>query len=188
MKRTLIIHPEDKSTDFLYKLYEPIKEKTIIKGGVSRKELIKLVREHDIIMMMGHGSPYGLFSVGKFYTQGGYVIDLDFVKHLRDKECVYIWCYASDFVRRHKLCGFSTGMFISEVSEAMFCNIKEATQEMVDDSNDKFVTLFNEAVATESELPNLYERVKNEYSDFAKGNKVAEYNSVRLCLFEYSEK
>lgn len=188
MEKTLIIHPDDRSTDFLSILYAQIPYKKILCGGVSQKELVRLIKAHDTIMMMGHGSPRGLFAMGKFPTNSGFVIDEKHVKYLREKECVFIWCYASDFVKKHNLSGFSTGMFISELSEAMFCGVKEATQEMVDESNEKFVTLFNEAVSKNEDKQKAYYEVMNEYARFALHNKVAEYNNARLMLFEEVEK
>ena len=64
--KTLIIHPKDESTQFLDIVYNPIPNKTIITGGVTQKELIKLIEEHDRVMMCGHGSPYGLFQLDNF--------------------------------------------------------------------------------------------------------------------------
>ena len=39
--QTLIIHPEDKSTDFLCPIYESIKNKEVIRGGISKKNCSK---------------------------------------------------------------------------------------------------------------------------------------------------
>ena len=38
---------------------------------------------------------------------------------------VFIWCNADQFVNRYNLKGFYTGMFISEVMEAVFCGLQE---------------------------------------------------------------
>ena len=84
--KTLIIHPRDISTQFLDIVYNPIPNKTIITGGVSQEELIKLIEEHDRVMMCGHGSPYGLFSVGNFPNTKGYVIGSDMVDALSKKD------------------------------------------------------------------------------------------------------
>ena len=43
--KTLIIHPHDESTQFLDIVYNPIPNKTIITGGVTQKELIKLIED-----------------------------------------------------------------------------------------------------------------------------------------------
>ena len=62
--RTLVIHPKDSSTTFLDIIYKDIPQKTIITGGVTKSELFELINRHERIMMMGHGSPGGLFAVG----------------------------------------------------------------------------------------------------------------------------
>ena len=64
--KTLVIHPEDRSTDFLKPIYEHVSDATIIHAGVSKTQIKQLITEHDRIMMMGHGSPSGLFSCAKF--------------------------------------------------------------------------------------------------------------------------
>ena len=60
--KTLVIHPEDKSTDFLSPIYAPITNKTVIKGGIYKSELQGLIESHDRIIMLGHGAPYGLLN------------------------------------------------------------------------------------------------------------------------------
>ena len=62
----LIIHPTDRSTDFLSPIYANITDATIMNGGVSKDQVAKAINEHDRIIMLGHGSPYGLFSIGQF--------------------------------------------------------------------------------------------------------------------------
>ena len=62
--RTLIIHPEDKSTNFLSVLYKKIENKSVIKTVLSKTDLIRLIDEHDRVMMLGHGLAGGLINVG----------------------------------------------------------------------------------------------------------------------------
>ena len=64
--KTLIIHPADESTTFLDIVYKNIPNKTVVKGGCSKMDVMNLIKEHDRVMMMGHGSPGGLFSIGQF--------------------------------------------------------------------------------------------------------------------------
>ena len=87
--RTLVIHPKDSSTTFLDILYKDIPQKTIITGGVTKSELFELIQNHERIMMMGHGSPGGLFSVGKFKESGAYIIDHTFVPILKGKSKLF---------------------------------------------------------------------------------------------------
>jgi hypothetical protein len=64
--KTLIIHPKDITTRFICGIYDPIPDKTFINSGITKDQLRKKIDEHDRILMMGHGSPSGLFGVGRF--------------------------------------------------------------------------------------------------------------------------
>jgi hypothetical protein len=190
--KTLIIHPADSSTSFLDIVYAPIENKTVITGGVSKTEVQKLIREHDRVMMMGHGSPGGLFNVGRFTNCGAYVIDQQMVPLLKEKDnSVFIWCNADKFVNIFGLKGFYSGMFISEVGEANYCSkydqtvddllkIKLSTviQEEVDESNYGFCNIIAKYINNDKDL--IHENVKNEYGLIAETNPVALYNNNRL--------
>jgi len=176
---TLIIHPADKTTDFLKPIYQSIQSKTVITGGLSTGEVLTLIDSHDRVIMMGHGSPRGLFSVGVFYDLCGYVIDKDAVSLLKEKKgSIFIWCDADQFIRRHKLNGFSTGMFISEIRESVQCGLKDITQEMVDESNNAFGKILNRIINNTSAT--VYKNLKEEYLEVAMSNPVAAYNYPRL--------
>ena len=174
--KTLIIHPKDTSTVFLEPIYEKIDNKTVIQKDCSFEQLINLIETHDRIMMMGHGSPDGLFSIGNF--DEGYVIDKNIVDFLKKKkECFYLWCNADKFVEKYQLNGFYSGMFISEVNEANFCNVN-ANQQLVDESNNSFSKIVSKW--SNFNMKNLYDNVKMEYSKLAEFNNVALYNLKRL--------
>lgn len=64
--KTLIIHPQDETTDFLRPIYQKSFNKTVVTGGIPKRELDQLIKRYQRIIMMGHGSPSGLFSVGRF--------------------------------------------------------------------------------------------------------------------------
>lgn len=176
---TLIIHPEDPSTSFLDIVYSGIPDKTLVTGGINANELVEMVKNHDRIMMMGHGSPWGLFSVGKFKDTGAYVVDNSLVWLLSQKKNnVYIWCNADQFVKRHQLGGFYSGMFISEVGEAYYCGLPGTTQDIVDESNFGFCHILSEYINEDKNV--IYNNVKMEYGLIAKDNPVALYNHKRL--------
>jgi hypothetical protein len=178
---TLIIHPKDDSTSFLNSIYDSIIEKKVITGGITKKELINEIENHDRIMMMGHGSPMGLFNMGLFIDSGGYVIDNSLVSILSEKKnSVYIWCNSDKFVNSHKLKGFYSGMFISEVGEAHFCGLPSIKQNIVDESNYGFSKILSEVINEDQET--IYEHVLNHYGEMAKHNPVASYNHKRLYL------
>ncbi len=182
--KTLIIHPKDESTTFLDIVYKDIPNKTVVQGGVTKTELLRMMEEHDRIMMMGHGAPGGLFSVGVFPYSGfktsPYIIDHYAVPILQEKEGnVFIWCNADRFVDHYNLKGFYSGMFISEVGEAAYCGLTNTQQSEVDESNYGFVNIISKHINQPTEI--IYENVKKEYGLIAhNGNQVAIYNNKRL--------
>ena len=189
--KTLIIHPADDSTSFLDIVYKPVKNKTVITGGVSKAEIQQLIREHDRVMMMGHGSPGGLFSVGQFDLNNGvgnrwgngYIIDQSMVPALSEKDnSVFIWCNADKFVNTFKLKGFYSGMFISEVGEAIYCGLPGTPQEVVDESNYGFCEIISNYINESTDV--IYENVKREYGLIAENNPVALYNNTRLYKYQ----
>lgn len=118
MKKTLVIHPDDRSTDFLKIIYENHLEDWTIMNDcfISKEELMNLINSHDRIIMMGHGTPCGLLNPKKW----NYLIDNSFADLLKTKETISIWCHSDKFFRPLGLKGFHTGMIISEVSEASY--------------------------------------------------------------------
>lgn len=183
--KTLVIHPKDSSTDFLIPIYMNLKsfpdydDVTIIRGGMSKDEVDEQIKQHDRIMMMGHGSPSGLFSIGQFESQG-FIINHTTVPLLQDKECIFIWCNADRFVEANNLKGLYSGMFISEVSEANYCGLPGTPQEVVDESNDFFAAEFG--LVSDKPLNEIYNTIKYNYNILAENNPVAEYNAERLYL------
>lgn len=172
--KTLVIHPDDRSTDFLKPIYQNIKDVTVITGKCSKDWLRDLIKDFDRVIMMGHGCPAGLFGIG---FGVGLIIDNTFVEVLQEKECIFIWCNADQFVKRYELKGVYSGMFISDSSEAGYFgyNVKES---VVNESNDKFAVLLSENI--NDTLEKLYLDVKFKYTTFASNNVIAEYNSQRL--------
>ena len=181
MNRTLIIHPADRSTDFLKPIYAKIPNATVITSG-TKDQVNEEILNHDRIMMMGHGSPSGLFSVGKFGNSNGFIIDENTVELLQGTENVFIWCNADKFVTKYKLEGFYSGMFISEVSEAIYCGLPNTPQSVVDESNNTFAELLGSVI--HKPLHSAYRYTKYYYERLAEVNAIAEYNNTRLYLKE----
>lgn len=134
--KVLVIHPIDPTTNFLSSSLVHMKDFTIIRTNLGDSLLKKLIRAHDIIIMMGHGTEDGLIGYDRF------MIDSSFVDDLRKKICICIWCYASTFVQKYKLKSpFSTGMFISEVEEAYLEGIPFKKDEIFE-SNSVFASSY----------------------------------------------
>lgn len=175
--KVLVIHPNDPSTDFLKPIYADINEATVVNGGVSKKQVKELIKQHDRIIMLGHGSPSGLFSVGQFYESHGMVIDYSMVPLLKNKECIGIWCNCDVFFKRYELGGLYSGMFISEVSESEICGVP-SNQKTINESNDYFAKQLGKV--SSQPLDEMFDCIKDKYSLLAETNKIAEYNSNRL--------
>ena len=163
--KTLVIHPDDRSTDFLSQIYEG-RGFTIItkhKKDLPKNKFIQEIKNHDRIIMMGHGYPGGLFMSH---------IDSTLVYLLREKECVCIWCNADQFVNKYGLKGFYTGMFISEVSEAGWFHI-HTDQAEVDFSNELFTQLVTDNINNED----IHTVLKESYVG---DSPIIEFNNDRL--------
>ncbi len=175
----LVIHPSDSTTDFLSFIYKDINA-TVICQPISKSRLKKLIKEADRVIMLGHGTEYGMGYVEKGSITK--VIDSTFVYLLREKEDnIYIWCHADEFVKKYGLSGFSTGMFISEVAEAEYFNVR-ATENEVKESNERFARVVRIHVHKKGEdLKNI---LKNEY---VLDSDVARYNHERLYNFRKDE-
>ena len=76
--KTLVIHPQDSTTDMLSVIYDN-KDWTVITTNVSKSHLKMQIKNHDRIVMLGHGTELGLIGFNH------YVIDSKFVYLLRDK-------------------------------------------------------------------------------------------------------
>ena len=119
--KTLVIHPEDPTTEFLTRIYTNLEDTTVIQGGISKSEVHGLIESHERIIMLGHGAPFGLMNPRRFPGAGFFIIDDLTVSSLKNKSsCIYIWCHADQFVTRNGLYGFCSGMFISEMGEANY--------------------------------------------------------------------
>ena len=55
----MVLHPKDESTDFLKHIYNRLENVTVIRGGINKNEIHDLIKEHDQVMMLGHGMPSG---------------------------------------------------------------------------------------------------------------------------------
>ncbi len=181
---TVIIHPEDPSTTFLDPIYANIPNQTRIQGNRSKEEVLDLIQAHDRVLMMGHGTSLGLLSMGKFQVKSfgwpSYIIDEQAVELLQAKnDSLFIWCHADQYVREFGLKGFFTGMFVSEVGEAIAYGLPKVSQKEVDESNDYFAALVSQYLHLP--IPELYRQVKASYGQLAQaGNPVAQYNHERL--------
>lgn len=183
--KTLIIHPKDPSTAFLKGIYQNIPDKTVITGGINKSQLLEYIEGHDRLIFCGHGSPLGLFSVGEFPDSYPYIIDSSCVKYLKNKlNNLYIWCNADQYLHSHGIQGLCTGMFISEISEALYYNFPdtEDLERVLEESNYRFSSIIGKFIDEPMNI--LYKNLMNEYGELAKTNLIAAFNFKRLFLMQ----
>lgn len=184
--KTLVIHPKDRSTDFLKPIYADLDEITLVTGSWTQPQIREAIRSHDQVMMLGHGSPSGLFAVGQFPTANLFsnqVIGDSMVWELSQKDNnIFIWCNADQFVERHRLKGFYSGMFVSETSEAFYCGVKTFDKASVDESNGTFARQLGECLLNTRDPEGIHVQIKEHYGALATTNLIAAYNHSRLYL------
>ena len=168
--KTIVIHPEDTSTDFLKEIYRGKPWDIVTDLSLSEQELLVTLATYDRIILMGHGSPHGLFG------GGGLIITEESVPLLLQKETVCIWCHADKFVKQHGLTGFYTGMFISEIDEALYCGVAKGTEEMIEVSN----LLFAQSASYFLDAHYTLENILALYRSYDTENPIIEYNRKRL--------
>jgi hypothetical protein len=165
---TLLIHPDDPTTDFLKGVYRNKSFNVINDPFIDSSSIDEYIIDHDRIICLGHGCEAGLF--GAF----GMIIDSSLAPILKEKDLVCIWCNADQFMVRNKLTGLYSGMFISEVHEARMNNI-ETDQDAVSRSNDLFATLLGKYLEYKGDI---IEKLKQEY--FLENDPVITFNRNRL--------
>jgi hypothetical protein len=179
--KTLVIHPHDPTTNFLISIYESIPRKTVVSGGISKKEVRWLIKHHDRTLILGHGCVFGLLSVGQFPTANGLIIDHTMADVLRQgKQNLYIWCNAHWFVGEHQLSGFHTGMFISEIEEAQDYGFAGITEKTIDESNFGFSWNLHQTI--KEDVHTIYNMVTKRYGWLAIHNPIAQFNLNRLYV------
>jgi len=183
--KNLIIHPQDPTTSFLSQIYAPLKNKTVITGGISKTELRKLIKSHDRIIMMGHGNGSGLMSVGQFPEDEYSIIDYSMVGELSEKKgSIYIWCDADFFLWLHSLDGLCCGMFLSEPEECHRFGFKDVNLNLIKESNNVFASIMSRHINEPND--ELYQNLVYEYGLLAQRNLIARFNHERLYLFHKS--
>lgn len=130
---TLVIHPHDESTMFLRLLYEGRDDVDILcENNVSDRVVRDALRSHERIMLLGHGTEYGLLGCHDLSsdTFSRIVVGCEHVQFLRGKEIIGIWCNANIFGEKYGLHGLFSGMVISELHEALSLGVGTSADEL----------------------------------------------------------
>jgi hypothetical protein len=168
---TLVIHMDDRSTDFLTAIYADKSGCVKMPDRYTGDELYDAIERHSRVFMLGHGGPSGLFA-------RNLSIGADFGPILAEKkDGLYIWCNADAYAHRHGLTGLVSGMFISEVGEAAMNGIR-ATQAQVDASN----AAFSRVVRAQMDGGHPLETVRQNYT--SPTCQITKFNSERLYIFK----
>jgi hypothetical protein len=118
---------------------------TILINPSTRIAREAIVDERDTIVLIGHGTDYGLLNK----NLNGYFIDSGWVNLLRNKTIIGIWCNASNFADRYDLTGFFTSMFISNAQELIDCGFQtfDNCDEVIRIQNQIFASRINQLLS-----------------------------------------
>jgi hypothetical protein len=181
----LVIHPDDRSTDFLKPSYVDL-DATVLTQPDEFYNLAETMKRYNRIIMMGHGSPNGLFMPriegveedenGELFEYSDYSINNTYADILREKRTVCVWCNADKYVVPNDLHGFYTGMVISELCEADYCDVKGCNPKQLEQSSNKFTMGLKEAIKVDGpESLNIFKEIYNNPK-----NPIMGYNRKRL--------
>lgn len=183
MRDYLIIHPNDETTDFLKESYQHLENKLIVNDPLFPKsQLRRLIRECDNIILLGHGSEFGLFSsISKHQRFDRIIVGSELVDELRKKNNVIgIFCHARNFFEKYNIKGFATGMFISDLYEADMYSFP-LDEQWIDDSNKMLVDTLKESFGKRQE--SIYNRFNQNFSMLS-DNQIAEFNLNEMRYYD----
>ena len=165
---TLVIHPDDPTTDFLSAIYENKGWDVLTDPFANDDTVTELIKSHRRIICLGHGTQDGMYNLDRL------IINTNHAHLLKEKETICIWCNSDIYVKEHGLIpSLFTGMFISEKFESEIYDIQ--TDELsIELSND----IFSHAVGKYINSENVLERVKREYND--PDDPIVTFNRDRL--------
>lgn len=172
----LIIHPEDSTTTFLKDVYEFKYGLTIVNSGFGKRKIKDLVDAHSTVIIMGHGTEKGLINP----NGQGMIIDSRSVYYLRGKNVIGIWCHANKFFEKYGLKGFSTSMFISDYTEAMYEGVLTEYTE-IEESNKRLANGLRELLDCPIEL--IEDQLREKYTKQDKHEPLYEFNANGFKTF-----
>ena len=170
-----IIHANDPTTKVLSLLYDTKEYNYMrIDERSTNAEVQNIIRGDDLVIMLGHGNQYGLFSIpnrnGKYER---FLITDRHVQFLRDKTCIGIWCHASLFAEKYGLHGLFSGMIISERQEAEDYHVS-ATKKEIDIEMELFTKRLKACLDN------------NDLKDIPMIMRNLDYPKTELNVFNYS--
>lgn len=183
MKKTLIIHPYDESTNELEEVYRGLPVDVMHREDITKTQVDNALRygNYERVVLLGHGTQHGLCNMNTFK----YVFDHDsYYGIVRPKgiETICIWCYADEFFDGYVSGNveipphFATGMFISEEREAELLGV-EADEETILSQ----FKLFSNVLRTAVRLP--IDEIKPYISEhFTGDDEVTKFNRKEMLM------
>ena len=117
----------------LCEIYKGIDGVKLCDSWKQRDEILKAIAaapKDEPILLLGHGCPSGLLDM-----RYGIVLGDSDAELLKGRpNLVGMWCYASSYAYKHGLKGFFSGMFISELPEAIVNGVEASAQKIDDDA------------------------------------------------------
>lgn len=182
MSNTLVIHPKDPTTDCLEVIYEGRGWDVIREYDALPARVLREIQKHDRIIMLGHGTPYGLLTGADtdygFVRFHHYIVDYKLAKELKKKDTFSIWCNSDQFFKRYGIKGLHTGMIISEVGEELAILGKAPLN---DEEMAKNMELFCGAFAKYIDLT-PEECAKKVLEEYVGDDPVTTYNRERIIV------
>lgn len=174
----IVIHPKDKTTSFLTKIYAGKKDVTLIDETWNNRrirEAIGSAPKEEIVMMLGHGYNGGLFAPYGDNQFARTIVNDRLVYLLKEHTCIGIWCNANEFAEKYNLKGLFSGMIISEKSEADMLGI-DIIGENIYDCNRQFASDLEYCMRHYSLdlIPNMMVEIQDYHSELKDFN----YNNI----------
>jgi len=113
---TIVFHQEDPTTTMLDPIYEgrgwDVYKGSMYEGPLKRGAIHELIKRHDKVLCLGHGTPSGLLSG----VIGGAEAEL-----LKEKKVFALWCYAATYFKNHGFQGHGVLCSDNAPSEVWEC-------------------------------------------------------------------
>ncbi len=165
---TAVFHPDDPTTDFLYEIYQGKGWNVVNDPFIDQNTVAEVICTHKRIICLGHGNHWGLFGAEEM------IVNDSITPLLQEKDVIFIWCNADQFVLKHGLSGFYTGMFLSECTEADLFGIPYDDELQIEMSNDWFASILGKHINSN----NILKNVRQEYHD--PDDPIVSFNRDRL--------
>lgn len=173
---------------YIWKGIPNVKVVEITKKTANAVELVTsaIEKEHDTLIMCGHGTPQGLLNpAGMFSGKDGYLINAKNKDKIRCNRVIGVWCHAKDFAERQGLRGFWSSMFISNRGEAMMNGINTVSSKSITEQEILFCVRLNELITNFVPMKNWIPSLRND-ADYT--NPVVKFNYDGLRYYKTAPK